>query len=90
MTDTDKYCSALGVWADLLEVREKELGVEPMPGSPSFAKARRVVELAIFKSCLLDRMMYGGEQPSQTPCPVHAGFWSGHTRSVARVSVGSP
>ena len=42
-----------------------------------FAKARNVIEFAIEKSCLLDRMIYGGEQPSQTPCPVHKGRWSG-------------
>lgn len=33
--------------------------------------------LAISKSCLLDRMVYGGERPSKTPCPVHKGVWSG-------------
>jgi hypothetical protein len=35
------------------------------------------VRLAVEKSCLLDRMIYGGEQPSQTPCPVHEGKWRG-------------
>lgn len=35
------------------------------------------VRLAVEKSCLLDRLVYGGEKPSQTPCPVHKGVWSG-------------
>jgi hypothetical protein len=35
------------------------------------------VRLAIAKSCLLDRIFYCGEKPSQTPCPVHNGRWSG-------------
>ena len=34
--------------------------------------------LAVMKSDLLHRLIYGGERgPSQTPCPVHKGKWSG-------------
>jgi hypothetical protein len=34
--------------------------------------------LAVMKSDLLHRLIYGGERgPSKTPCPVHKGKWSG-------------
>jgi hypothetical protein len=42
-----------------------------------FEVSWREVRLAIMKSCLLDRVLYQGERPSQTPCPVHKGIWSG-------------
>lgn len=37
----------------------------------------RVRNLLVGKSCLLDRIVYGDEKPSQTPCPVHEGKWAG-------------
>ena len=34
--------------------------------------------IAVAKSDLLNRLIYGGEAgPSRTPCPVHNGVWSG-------------
>jgi len=59
-------CDALDEWAKLMSARNED-----------FAKAWREVRLAIRKSCLLDRTLYGGEKPSNTPCPVHQGRWSG-------------
>ncbi len=41
------------------------------------AAIERVRYLLIGKSCLLDRLIYHGEHPSQTPCPIHKGKWSG-------------
>jgi hypothetical protein len=56
-------CNALAAWAEVA-------GVVKSDGS----KGR----LAIVKSDLLNRLIYGGEAgPSQTPCPVHQGRWSG-------------
>jgi hypothetical protein len=70
------YCAALREWAKLFmasttvrdysEERRRELD-----------RGFRDVELAITKSCLLDRMIHCGERPSQTPCPIHKGRWSG-------------
>lgn len=40
-------------------------------------ESKAVSELAISKSCLLSRLIYGGEHPSKTPCPVHKGTWVG-------------
>lgn len=35
------------------------------------------VGLLIYKSCLLDRLIYGGETLRVKPCPLHRGRWSG-------------
>ncbi len=69
-----KFCSAIDTWAELLIKAKVERGTSD---ASSFAQAWREVRQAITKSCLLDRMLYHGEQPSQTPCPVHKGIWSG-------------
>lgn len=37
----------------------------------------RDLDLAIRKSCLLDRLIYVGEAPRTRPCPKHEGRWSG-------------
>ena len=56
-------CAALALWAEVAEV------VSPRGGAGS---------LAVVKSDLLNRLIYGGERgPSKTPCPVHKGVWSG-------------
>lgn len=56
-------CNALAQWAEAAAV-----------DSPFTGKGA----LAIRKSDLLGRLLYGREMgPSQTPCPVHKGKWSG-------------
>ena len=56
-------CNLLVQWAKVADVE-----------SPRAGKGY----LAIGKSDLLARLIYGGERgPSQTPCPVHNGKWSG-------------
>ncbi len=70
----EDYCNALDEWAKLFGQAEINSGVvEPS----EFMRAWRSVRFAIDKSCLLSRTMYCGEKPSQTPCPVHKGRWSG-------------
>ena len=69
------YCRALDAWAALMTEAVKEQSA--FVGTVKFGEAWQVARLAISKSCLLDRMLYGGEQPSKTPCPVHKGRWSG-------------
>ena len=39
-------------------------------------RAPRGVMLAVWKSCLLDRLIYGGEELRTVPCPIHKGQWS--------------
>lgn len=67
----EAVCAAVRAWA----VIRSENGSRN--GPDEFNEAWRTVDLAISKSCLLDRMLNGGEKPSNTPCPVHKGKWSG-------------
>jgi hypothetical protein len=67
----DAVCAALRAWAQL----RAESGSRN--GPDGFREAWRTVDLAISKSCLLDRMLNVGVMPSATPCPVHEGKWSG-------------
>jgi hypothetical protein len=60
----DQYCDAFYSWASVT-------------GRMEINDSFRQVELAIRKSCLLDRLVYCGEKLSKTPCPVHKGKWSG-------------
>ena len=62
------FCNALDEWAKLMDKANDGRG---------FGQSWRVVRTAIGKSCLLDRVIHRGEKPSQTPCPVHKGIWSG-------------
>lgn len=66
MKEPAAFCGAMDEWAEIVSAKDH-----------AFADAWRVVRLAIGKSCLLDRVLYHGEQPSKTPCPVHKGKWSG-------------
>jgi hypothetical protein len=67
----DRFCKKMREWAALM------VNSERISDGSSFARAWQEVELAISKSCLLSRTLYGGENPSKTPCPVHKGKWSG-------------
>ena len=61
-------CNAIAQWAEVA-------GVTTAAGSGAIAVAR---------SDLLKRLVYGGEAgPSQTPCPVHKGIWSGTDSGIA-------
>lgn len=63
MTEPLDVCNALTQWAIAADVDS------PRAGNGG---------LAIYKSDLLGRLLYGKEAgPSQTPCPVHKGTWSG-------------
>lgn len=73
MADTEQFCAKMDEWADLMCAKPNNR----IGSAPEFASAWRVVRLAIHKSCLLSRTLYGGEKPSQTPCPVHKGVWVG-------------
>lgn len=67
LDDPAAYCAILEEWSKLMAAAHSVI----------FDQAWNTVHLAITKSCLLDRMMYSDEKPSQTPCPVHKGKWSG-------------
>ena len=73
----DEFCRAMDTWA---QVCQREL-----PGDGEYRHQWRkefcvhwaFVRLAIAKSCLLDRLIYGGEKLRGTMCPIHMGHWSG-------------
>ena len=67
-----EFCAKMDRWALLMGRDGAARG-----GSAGFREAWRTVRLAISKSCLLSRTMYLGLEPSEVPCPVHAGKWSG-------------
>jgi len=73
-TDPARFCTTLDEWAGLMIKAKIDRGVDE---SRQFEQSWREVRMAITKSCLLDRVLYHHEQPSQTPCPVHKGIWAG-------------
>jgi hypothetical protein len=75
--DPSKFCEAFDKWAELLMGSRDNPTGEGLKEASQFEEAWQYLRLKISKSCLLDRMIYGGEQPSQTPCPVHKGQWTG-------------
>ncbi len=70
MMTPDQICEKLAAWAGVARIRSRidvtELGYSGSEGS-----------LVTSKSDLLLRMIYAGEMPSVTECPVHKGVWSG-------------
>jgi hypothetical protein len=73
LNDPEVFCEKLDEWADLVSNKESSRIGDPK----KFREAWQTVRLAISKSCLLSRTIYHNEKPSQTPCPVHKGVWSG-------------
>lgn len=64
-----EYCTQFYTFLDIAEDRIKEYLNEE--------SIRNLRYYVVGKSCLLDRMIYGGEKPSTVPCPVHNGKWAG-------------
>jgi hypothetical protein len=60
------YCKALETWAG----KAVEAGIISLR---SFSEVRMGIE----KSCLLARLIYGGEELRERPCPEHRGEWKG-------------
>lgn len=66
MLPVTKYCKALETYANLKAEKDEE-----------FAKYYRFLIIDIYKSCLLDRLIYCGEELRTEKCPKHDGHWSG-------------
>lgn len=67
MTEPSEFCAVMDEWARIKSAADEDFG----------SRWERIRSLDIGKSCLLDRMLYHGEKPSETPCPVHKGRWAG-------------
>jgi hypothetical protein len=73
----DQFCRAMDTWA---QVCQRELPIDTeyqLRWRKEFSEHWRFIRLAIAKSCLLDRLIYGGEQVREKMCPIHKGHWSG-------------
>lgn len=75
--DPSGFCKSFDAWA--------EACAAPLPTDDqgrsewrkAFSEHWGFISLAIRKSCLLDRLIYGGEKLRKETCPVHKGRWSG-------------
>ena len=62
----DYYCNQLHKWAGIVSEHDE-----------NFENMYRQLSIRIEKSCLLDRLIYCGEELRKEPCPKHKGRWSG-------------
>ena len=73
-----EYCRAFRAWGEAIKQR-----VDREPEDPEtdrwreYLSALETLNLPIVKSCLLARLIYGGEELRTEPCPEHKGHWSG-------------
>lgn len=73
--DPSAFCNAIDEWAGfMIDATRQRVSKE---AGDQLDMNWRDLRLKIEKSCLLDRVLYNGEKPSRTPCPVHQGLWSG-------------
>jgi hypothetical protein len=73
----NRFCEAMDTWA---EVCQQELSTDHealRDWRKEFGEHWHFIRLSIAKSCLLDRLIYGGEQLRTEICPTHKGHWSG-------------
>jgi hypothetical protein len=73
----DQFCRAMDTWA---QVCQQELDSDydlQRKWRKDFSKHWAFIRLANAKSCLLDRLIYGGETLREKMCPIHKGHWSG-------------
>lgn len=54
----------------------------------SWLRTQAFPSLDVGKSCLLGRMIYGGEELRTRPCPVHKGMWSGCSPNACAAGCG--
>jgi hypothetical protein len=80
------YCNSFRTWANALRQYAKETtyGANTQQiekyGDPRLHKIVEMlgdIEIAITKSNLLARLIYGGEELRTEQCPIHKGRWSG-------------
>ena len=69
----DRFCYAMDRWA---QVCQRELSTDDehrRRWRREFSEHWQFIRLAIAKSCLLDRLIYGGERLCKEMCPTHPG-----------------
>jgi hypothetical protein len=74
----EEFCKAFYTWA---EACQKELPTDDddmKQWRKDFAAHWSFIALAVHKSCLLNRLIYGREPLRTEMCPEHKGKWSGY------------
>jgi hypothetical protein len=72
-----RFCDAMDRWAHVCQKDLPTDGERQRRWRKEFGDHWQFIRLAIAKSCLLDRLIYGGEQLRMEMCPTHKGQWSG-------------
>jgi|SRR5215469_3925812 len=77
VTSPAQFCSAFDAWAKACMTSLPTDDEYKAKWREEFREHWSFISLAIHKSCLLDRLIYGGSVVRTRPCPVHQGRWSG-------------
>ncbi len=67
----------MDTWAQVCQEELPDDGEHTLWFRTQFREHWKFIRLAIAKSCLLDRLIYGGETLREKMCPIHKGHWSG-------------
>ena len=73
----EEFCEAFYTWAEACQTELSTDDEDQKQWRKEFANHWGYIELAIHKSCLLDRLIYAREPLRTEMCPVHKGKWSG-------------
>jgi hypothetical protein len=74
---TEEFCEAFYTWAEACQTELPADDEDQKQWRRAFADHWSFLELAIHKSCLLDRLIYAREPLRTEMCPEHKGKWSG-------------
>jgi hypothetical protein len=74
-----EFCQAFLTWANACTTPLETDSTERREWRQEFAEHWKFMELAIYKSCLLDRLIYCREELRTKTCPIHKGTWSGYS-----------
>jgi hypothetical protein len=73
----DQFCHAMDTWARVCQQELESDYDHRRRWRKEFGEHWAFIRRAIAKSCLLDRLIYGGETLREKMCPIHKGHWSG-------------
>jgi hypothetical protein len=73
----EEFCNAFYTWAEACQTELSTDDEGMKQWRKDFANHWSFIELAVHKSCLLNRLIYGREPLRTEMCPVHKGKWSG-------------
>lgn len=75
--DPSEFCKAMDTWAQACVTVLPTDDEEKIAWRKEFQDHWLFIRRSISKSCLLDRLIYGGEKLRTEMCPEHKGIWSG-------------